>query len=192
MERKEKGTFKVKTNYTYISLVASIAKPIFWSSTIFPNLDEPVLGSKVTTHSTIYNNLELKQQTYSYTTHVGSNVNKTATTFGITAVTEITYPYYKHWALHFIRGCSDELCGDGVHGVIKHTDRRDELQTHTHTRGKKNRLILKKPENKPCSTTHIVKATCVRLDSTQIPMIPLPHTILPGKRKHVTRCAKVI
>lgn len=53
--------------------------------------------------------------------------------------------------------------------------------THTHTHGKKNSLMVQKAENKPRQTTHVVKATCIRLDSAQISVIPLPQTILSGK-----------
>lgn len=42
---------------------------------------------------------------------------------------EVAHPDHKHGTLDFVGGGSDKLCGDGVHRVVQHSNRRNELRT---------------------------------------------------------------
>lgn len=43
----------------------------------------------------------------------------------------LAYPDHKHGTLDFVGGGSDKLGGDGVHRVVTHSNRRNQLRRQT-------------------------------------------------------------
>lgn len=46
------------------------------------------------------------------------------------------YPDHKHGTLDFVGGGSDKLCGDSIHGIVQHPQRRNQLKEHTGPSGR--------------------------------------------------------
>lgn len=110
------------------------------------------------------------------------------------------HPDHKDWTLDFVGGCPDKLCGDSIHRIVEHSQRRDKLWGR-HKEGVERTLgggggICDDRSVILCScywlvcvqwcvhwqhvlvNTNIIVESSVWLDGSKVPMVSLPKSVL--------------